>query len=57
MPDLERKQQEQGGLSATLTGKNGQPPREGFLLEGVADFLTKGGKDTPLSRKTELHLF
>ena len=35
----------EGGLFATFCGQLIDPPRsEGFLFEGVADFLTTGGK-------------
>ena len=37
----------QGGLFATWTN-DGPPCREGFLFEGVANFLTRGGKKIPL---------
>ena len=38
-----------GGRFATFGGKKYRPPcREAFLVEGVANFLAKGGKTTPL---------
>ena len=39
----------QGGLFATFGGKMIDPScSEGCLFEGAANFLTKGGKKTPL---------
>ena len=42
----------QGGKSCChFWWKNDRPPSEAFLVEGLAHFLTKGGKKTPLDSK------